>query len=865
MLGDPLTVVAHLSYHYFMRWFLITTNVNPSMVVSFGSQVRVSMDGIEMATRTLGIMKPDSAAHAAWTALKRDVLQQLQEAQNVTGIQTKAEMVNGMLGCASEILEELKRNTPPVCITMFYYMHLTKMIMMVTSAGHVVSREDANRYIQTSFDLPTDRFSKEYGDSIDKVRCFCLKMQETELVPDELAELHQTVTWQSNEFLEHFKSLPEPSPESQLPRCPNAPLATMSSQFSSVLTEGSSKSSSSETGGYTLSSFPAAGASGVGVVGSSSQQGQQGPESSDQAQLQDLQLAWQMQMGDLKDKLPSQSAEQLQVMMSHTDAAFDRARDTAATSGSDMPSDSTSGYKLGGDTASGPALPTVMPRGKNHPDYRSLAPLVSNDPDDDAALDRDLYDSDVELDITEKDDCETEKEKRVKPDEKEGEEVSSPSEPARQTPTTPSQQPTTHVNQSPQQHLSIQPQGQIAEGPTSQQQHQLQQLQQQPKPQDQANPELQHRLQPQLQPQDQRQHLPQRQPQMQLQPQMGLQPQMQLQPQHQSQLLPQQLPPHQLQHSTKTTGADQATKQEEEQGRKRELSKAAQAALARQERMQQKQSSHQQQQQETSTIPVGQGQTAVEANQQRSSTTPSQSTQSRGMSADSSGKPQVKPTGGTGQTSHSAGATSSHSPHSRAVVGQLGEAREQGTAAAQTPVFQRAPTKSSDMATSSVSSTPLGPQAGNRPGDQLQLQTPGSQPSAMPESRAPVVSIPVTRSPAQKPVSDSHHPLPFTPSISAPVGQPSSQPGLGQPHIQRPHAPASISQPSPAAPMSFTPSQSLGTSSPARPTVPLGAPSVARQPQRTSGPGAPVSSTAGNQVQVRIANPRARQPIRPSG
>ena len=771
VLGDPLTVVAHLSYHYFMRWFLFTTNSNPSMVVSCGNQIRVSMEGIEMATRTLGIMKQDSTAHAVWTALKRDVLQQLQESQNMASVQNRAVMVNSMLGCASEILEQLKRSTPPVCISMFFYMHLTKMIMMVTSAGQVMSREDASKYIQTSFDLPMQRFSTTYTESIDKVRSFCLKMQDSELTPEEMMKLNELVSWQANEFLEHFKSLPEPSPESGLPRCANAPLSSMSSQLSMVLTGDSSKSSSSDTGGFTMNSFPGVGNSSSGRRGGGGGE-RQGSEPLDQTEAQDLQMALQMQMEDLTDKVPPQSAEQLQMMMSHTEAAFEQARDAPAPTGSSVPPDSTDDQGFRGGPTSGLAVPTRMQQTKNLPDYRSLAPVVSNDPDEDAALDRDLYNSDGELDITEKDDCETEKEKKKgKSDERDVEAVSSPvkvaSVPAS---TTPSQLLQSSLPQ--QQDVSILPQPRIADTTTPPQQQ---------RPAETPTP-------------------PQQQ-----QPKQKAQP---LQPQP----------------TAEGIQEDKGSEQE----RRRELSKAAQAALARLERSQQQKESPRPQQKSVS--PKTQQKTPVQVNEHQSTTTPSQPTQHAGTPANSSDKQPAKPPSETPQSEPS---SVNRVPRSSPSISTPDKPTEQGPALSQTPIWQRAHIRPTEIPSSSSPVTPLGVQPVARPTDQPQTQRPDSQLAVKPLPQSPV---PSTVIPAAKPLTQSTQKSNQTLQATPPVTQPSAA----------------------LTPLAVGPS--LGVSSPALPLS-------TGQPQRTSGSTTPASSAAGNRVHVTIANPRPRQAIRsrPSG
>lgn len=707
--GDPLTVVAHFSYHYFMRWFLFTTQSDSATIMSFGNQIRISMEGIEMATRTLGVMKQDSSAHAAWTALKRDVLQQLEEAQNMSGMENRAALVNSMLGCASELLEELKRSTPPVCITMFFYMHLTKMIMMVTSGGQAMGREDASKYIQTSFDLPMKRFSTTYRESIDKVRNFCLKVQEKELMPEEVVELHELVSWQANEFLEHFTSLSEPSPESGLPRCANAPtLSSMSSQLPLILGDSKS-SSSSDTGSFTMTSFPGivSGSSGGGGGGD-----QRGSEQLDQTQARDLQMAMRMQMEDMKDQVPPQRAEQLQMMMSHTEAAFEQACATSASTGGSVPSGSTtSGQKL-----SKFAPTTVMHQTKNMPDYRSLAPTVSNDPDD-AALDRDEYNSGGELDVTEKDDCETEKEKkRSKSDEKDVEEVENPAKvtsvPASTTPLKPFQH-----SPPQQQDVSILPQPRITDTPT-QSQHQQQ-------------TETVTPLQPQQQPE-----LVRNQVQLQSEP---------------------------------TAGSPEAKGGEREQ--RRELSKAGQAALARLERLQQQKQPESPKPQQMSVSPKSQRQTPVQGKkEQQSSTRPLRPTQHAGTSAKSSDKQPAKLSSETPQPSHA-----NRVPHSTPPISTPDMPTKQGPTLSQTPVWQSAHIRRPETLSSSSPNMSSSVQPSTKPTDLPQTQRPGSQLTA--KAASPQIRVPSTVTPAKPPTQpeqQSNQPLQATPAAASSAALPVS-------------------------------------------------------------------------------------------
>ena len=709
LLGDPLTVVAHLSYHYFMRWFLISTNVNPTMVVSFNSQIRVSMEGIEMATRTLDIMKPGSAAHATWTALKQDVLHQLQEAQNMTGMQQKADLINEMLTCASEILEELKRNSPPVCVTMFFYMHLTKMIMMVTTAGHMVSREDANRYIQTSFDLPTTRFSKEYVDSIDKVRNFCLRMQEKELASDELAQLCEIVTWQSNEFLEHFKSLAEPSSESGLPRCRYASLSTMSSQLSGVLTGSSSKSSSSDAGGLTFSSFP-----GVGHTTGT----QQGTQALDQVHGQDLQMPTKK-----RGALPLEDANHMQAMVF----------------------DNKGGHRLGEDSTSelGPT--------KNRPQYQS----VLYDSEEDAALDKELYDnSDEDLDITEKEDCETEKEKKFQADEKATEDLSCSVEHTKPVVTT--SQQSLQMNQSEQGHMSIQP--------------------------------LQQRLEGDLQ--SSRQH----------QAQLQYHQQALVQPDQQKHSISQQSPLVEEQESAETHQCS-----EKGQPKQKELTKAAQAAMARHERMKQQQQQQQQQVRQDASTPSSKQQTKLPGSQRHKSVVQLKSSvQSSGRSADSTDNHQVKTSSETSLSESASGSSSQSSSRS---------ANQNPTT--QSSLHQTVQKTPTDAAGTTFSVTPLGPQQSATHGSQLRSQTPNSQPSIRKETQPIDAQSLPTQGPVHKPDIDGVIAMPSVTAISTPVVKPSAQPAVGQPHVEKSQPFSSVNRsPSAASTSCKSNGQGLGVTSP---------------------------------------------------
>ena len=215
--GDPITVSAHLSYHFFMRFFLLSTQMSSQMVPeALVEQVRISIDAIETATRTLGVMKPLSQPFRLWNDLKEEVVKIVSRA-----LSSRANLANQMLHFANELLTDIKRECPNPCSSIFYYMHLLKMTLMVTSSGGQVKREDAERFVH--LEIPLDRLSEKYKRSFELLKKHFLTQLGENLRSEDIREMQQASLWQSVAFLQNFHSLAEPESDSGLPRCPNAP------------------------------------------------------------------------------------------------------------------------------------------------------------------------------------------------------------------------------------------------------------------------------------------------------------------------------------------------------------------------------------------------------------------------------------------------------------------------------------------------------------------------------------------------------------------------------------------------------------------------------------------------------------------
>jgi hypothetical protein len=167
----------------------------------------------QAATRQLGIKHTGSDVYSTWKGIKEKV-HSVEKGGDGSGTWEAVDK------CFEAIHERLQKYWPAPMAQLATYLHSSASLMSTVSPDQPVDNDFLNQFVEVACELHEEHLDQMYKDYIAETNELVLKgMMNGSLTGEEVTELKDRLRWQITNFLEHFISYTEPSPDWDFPHC----------------------------------------------------------------------------------------------------------------------------------------------------------------------------------------------------------------------------------------------------------------------------------------------------------------------------------------------------------------------------------------------------------------------------------------------------------------------------------------------------------------------------------------------------------------------------------------------------------------------------------------------------------------------
>eukprot|EP00118_Oscarella_pearsei_P003280 m.13725 g.13725 ORF g.13725 m.13725 type:complete len:569 (+) comp25164_c0_seq5:56-1762(+) len=197
-------LIAYIAYHYYLQVELLTLHTIPHLLTAFSTDIQLSMVAINSAAQHLGILGEDTGARSLWDNLSGQIVAYIQ------GKCSRAEriQINSSFQETGDTIIEvifMLLNVNPRLKQLWFHAQNLQAILGFTFFGSFLNDDAVNTYLGHSSHLRPDCMTGEYLSHLD-TSCEILDQSRMHKLDDEqIALLHETVRWQAEHFLTHFR------------------------------------------------------------------------------------------------------------------------------------------------------------------------------------------------------------------------------------------------------------------------------------------------------------------------------------------------------------------------------------------------------------------------------------------------------------------------------------------------------------------------------------------------------------------------------------------------------------------------------------------------------------------------------------
>ncbi|XP_065830830.1 uncharacterized protein [Oscarella lobularis] len=206
---DKVAVTTRMGHFFFMRLMplVLFSTRSPDNGASLKEQVSAVIEVIEKCASILHVVREGTVCHQSWLDVCADARRLADAFLPVSSrLQESLAVSSKITETANIICNELRVRHNEQHVEIFVFMHLSWHLCQQTTMGQLLTKDDMQNYVRVSCSFPSDQFSQEYAESVEKVRCFIVKALDQSLSSAEIREVHDAVVWQKKSFLQHIRS-----------------------------------------------------------------------------------------------------------------------------------------------------------------------------------------------------------------------------------------------------------------------------------------------------------------------------------------------------------------------------------------------------------------------------------------------------------------------------------------------------------------------------------------------------------------------------------------------------------------------------------------------------------------------------------
>jgi hypothetical protein len=198
----PAFVVAYFSYHLFIGMNMRVMHLKGSSLRNCLSDIHLSGEAVEKATRRLGIMGTQSETRNVWDMYKTRVFL----CSEIMDESMKSEIDDICLVLKGLYLSELTYcgSVSQRLVDLWQYGQNIEFLLGQTYTGGAIDSTNSDVCLETSLKCGNNAFTEEYMDRLRAVRNFLRTASQRSLNDDEIFEMQTVLKWQSEHFLTCF-------------------------------------------------------------------------------------------------------------------------------------------------------------------------------------------------------------------------------------------------------------------------------------------------------------------------------------------------------------------------------------------------------------------------------------------------------------------------------------------------------------------------------------------------------------------------------------------------------------------------------------------------------------------------------------